>query len=338
MQVISKEFLIKKNITLAPGKYLWKLISLGFGIILISWLLLQLEWAETIDIIRNVPLSFLMLGFVCYGFSFYFRARRFRILLPPDKQIDDLFPIVLIHYTALNIIPARLGELSYIYLLKKVNAISPGSSLSSLFMARVFDQIAISVLFFLSSFFAPFPTQRLKIVYMGIGGILMMAIALLIVILIYQESSLRWLQRLLIKFNLQRYHIIQRVIKETEQAANTFTYLHSKKTLLRISGYSFLIWLSIFSVNYLLLTAFGVQLSFVTILLVSTLIIFLGMFPLQLLGGVGIRETTWVFLVGSLGISKNTAIVSGFGAHIVTTLYLFVFGIYGLWRLRKALK
>lgn len=338
MQVISKDAFLKKNMAIAPGKYLWKLISLGFGIILISWLLLQLEWTETVEIIRNVPFSLLLLGFVCYGLSFYFRAQRFRILLPPGTPIDHLFPIVLIHYTALNIIPARLGELSYIYLLKKVNAVSPGCSLSSLLLARVFDQIAISVLFFLSSLVTPFPTQRLKVLYMSIGAMLMMTIAGLLGILVYQESSVYWLQRLCVKFNLQRYPIIQRVLKEFEQATNTFAHLHDKRTLLSISGYSFLIWLSIFSVNYLLLTAFGVPLSFASILLVSTLIIFLGMLPLQLVGGVGIRETTWVLLVSSLGVSQNTAIVSGFGTHIVTTLSLFFFGVYGLWRLRKALK
>lgn len=338
MQVISKEFFIKKNMTIASGKYLWKLVSLGFGIILISWLLLQLEWAETIEIIRNVPLSLLMLGFVCYGFSFYFRARRFRLLLPSDSQIEHLFPIVLIHYTALNIIPARLGELSYIYLLKKVNAVPPGISLSSLLMARVFDQIAISVLFFLSSFFAPFPTQRLKMVYMGIGGVLMLAIALLMAILVYKDASVRWLRTLLVRFNLHRYQIVRRMLNEAEQIAVNLTCLRHKTTLLHILGYSFLIWISIFSVNYVLLTAFAVHLSFASILLVSTLIIFLGMLPLQLMGGVGIRETTWMFLLGALGVSQNVAIVSGFGTHIVTTLFLFIFGVYGLWRLRKALK
>ncbi|MDY0095597.1 MAG: lysylphosphatidylglycerol synthase transmembrane domain-containing protein [Candidatus Vecturithrix sp.] len=338
MQVISKEFFIKKNMTITSGKYLWKLVSLGFGIILITWLLLQLEWAETIDIIRNVPVSFLMLGFVCYGFSFYFRALRFKLLLPSDSPLEYLFPIVLIHYTALNIIPARLGELSYIYLLKKVNSISAGCSVSSLLIARVFDQIAISIIFFISSCFVVFPSSWLRMLYWGIGGVLILAIVLLIALLIYQKTSVQWLHRLLFKFGLYQYPIIQRVLREAEQVTRTLVCLRDPKTLLHILGYSFSIWLSIFSVNYLLLTAFGVQLSFAAIILVSTLIIFLGMFPLQLFGGVGIRETTWVFLVVSLGISKNIAIVSGFGAHIVTTLYLFVFGVYGLWRLRKALK
>jgi uncharacterized protein (TIRG00374 family) len=208
---------------------------------------------------------------------------------------------------------------------------------SSLLVARVFDQIAISILFFISSCVVVFPTPWLRTLSWSIGGILMLAIGLLSLMLMYQEASVKCFRRLIVTFKLQRYQLIQRVLNEAEQAAHTFTYLRDKKTFLRILGYSFAIWLSIFSVNYLLLTAFGVQLSFAAIVLVSTLIIFLGMFPLQLLGGMGIRETTWVLLAMSLGISKNIAIVSGFGAHIVTTLYLFGFGLYGLWRLRNTL-
>ena len=73
MQDVSKTFSFKELLAcIKPVTNRSKLLSLGFGLILISWLLSQLELTATLEVLRNVPISFLFLGFVCYNLGYVF--------------------------------------------------------------------------------------------------------------------------------------------------------------------------------------------------------------------------------------------------------------------------
>lgn len=315
-----------------PAKNLTKLLSLGFGIILIGWLLSQLELSETLKVIRNVPISLVVLGFCCYALSFFLRAIRFKLLLPREKPVQHLFPIVLLHYTALNIIPARLGELSYVYLLKKIHNISAGYSISSLIIARIFDQIAISLLFLLSSLFVDLPTQWLKMLNLVVAGLLIMIFVALMIVLAHKEHFVNWIKMLVSRWNLDRYRLLQHIMHAMDEVVIAFRNIQITQHVEKVFGLSILIWIGIFSVNYLLLKAFDVHLSFVEIVLASTFIILLTVLPFQLLSGLGIHETTWRFIAVSLGVSNQIAIISAFGTHILSTMFLLIFAAYGLWK------
>jgi hypothetical protein len=284
-----------------------------------------------------VPISLLIVGFVCYAAAFFLRAVRFKVLLPQDQATHHLFPIVLVHYTALNIIPARLGELSYVYLLKKINAVPTGYSLSSLILARVFDQIALSLLFLSSTLFVELPTSWLQTLSLGVGIFLGVTCGVLILLLTYQETCLQWLKRVLARFSWSNTTIVQRILHELEHMVQAFQHIHLAPKVIKVLGLSVGIWVSIFSVNYFLLRAFHVPLSYVEVVLTSTFIILLGLLPLHIVSGIGVHETTWVFITLALGVSRNVAITAAFGTHILSILYLGFFGMYGVWRLRHPL-
>jgi uncharacterized protein (TIRG00374 family) len=314
-------------------KRITKLLSLGFGILLISWLLSQLDISASIKIIRELPISLLIVGFLCYALGFYLRAIRFRLLLPPEKSVKHLFPIVLVHYTALNIIPARLGELSYIYLLKKVNNISTGCSVSNLLIARVFDQITISLLFLVSWPFMDLSSQWMKTLSLFVSGFLILMTILLMGILAYKEKCIAWIKILVTKFGWANTTIIRRIIHEMEEVVIALRGIQVKKNAATVLGVSVLIWMSIWGSNYALLQAFQVDFTYVQVIFSSTCIILLRVLPLQVVSGLGIHETTWVFIALALGISKDIAITAAFGSHILSIIYLLIFGTYGVLRL-----
>lgn len=88
-------------------------------------------------------------------------------------------------------------------------------------------------------------------------------------------------------------------------------------------------------VNYVLFRAFNILLSYIEVVLASTFIILLTVIPFQVFSGLGIRSMTWTVIAGAMGIAKNTAIVSALGSRIISTLFLFILGAYGLWKLSR---
>ncbi len=317
------------------SKLLPKLVSFGVGVGLIVWLLAQIDIQSAIVIIRQAPFSKILAGFVCYGASFCFRALRFRVLLPSDRQITRLFPIVLVHYTALNIIPARLGELSYVYLLQKVNHIPTGQSVSSLLLSRVFDHIAISILFFVSYCSIDFMTAWLQTLSLVVGGMLIASVVTLMLILKYKARTFGLLRWIVERGKCEKYAIVQRILHETEEVVAGLKRIESRAMVIKVLGCSLVIWLNMFGLNYILLSAFGVNLSYLEVVLARTFTILITIIPVEVLNGMGVRQTTWAFIALAMGVStKNAAIVASLSSRVAATLYLFIFGLYGFWKLR----
>ncbi len=314
-----------------------KLVSFGFGIILLSWLVAQLDFSQAVEILRDVPPKLLIGGFVCYALAFYFRALRFKRLLPSGSSARHLFPIVLVHYAALNIIPARLGELSYIYLLKKVNNVSTGISVSNLILARVFDQMTVSALFLASSYSLELSSPWLQAVRLGVCVLLIAVCVALVLLLAYKDVCIRQFQHLLHRLHLDCYPLTGKVLKTMHDIVAALNTVQLKQRAIRVAGFSVVIWLSIFGQNYCLLHAFQVDLSYTGIMWASTCLILLSALPIHMLSGVGIHEISWVFLALELGIPKTVAITSAFGSRLLSILFLAIFGGYGLLRLQKKL-
>jgi uncharacterized protein (TIRG00374 family) len=318
-------------------KRITSLVSVGFGIVLISWLVAELDFSSAIEIVRSVPPEFLAAGILCYGLGFYLRSIRFRLLLPEGTPARQLFPIVLVHYTALNIIPARLGEFSYLYLLKKINNVSTGHSVSNLLIARVFDHMAISTVFLISSVVLNFSSQWLRTLRLVAGGFLISTFVLLILAIAYKERCIQGLKSVLRALKWDALPASQKVLRELEDIVSAFNTIKIRHKALQIYGISLMIWLSIFGLNYFSLNAFQMKLSYLEIIFSSTCIILLKLLPVQLLSGFGVHEVTRVMIALAFGVPKSVAITASFGSHIVATIYLVGFGLYGLARLQPYL-
>jgi len=97
-------------------------------------------------------------GIVAYFIGVWFRTLRWQVLLRGIKIINvgTLFPIVVIGYMANNILPFRLGELVRGYYLKNKEEVSTATALSTIFIERIMDGLALIAILIVSSVFVPF--------------------------------------------------------------------------------------------------------------------------------------------------------------------------------------
>jgi len=158
-----------------------KYIALFLTIILVALLLTQVSSDTIISIISHINPVYLLAGFMLYASSYFFRAWRFHLLLNREVSIKDLFNIVCVHNATNNLLPARTGELSYIYLLKKINNKTVGDGIATLVVSRIFDFIALIILFF---FAIVLITDIPKIIMDALWIIAFFGIFLLIVLVI----------------------------------------------------------------------------------------------------------------------------------------------------------
>lgn len=306
-----------------------KLLAIIFTIALVVILLSQINFNDFIGMLANIKIIYLILAFMLYATSYLFRAMRFHILLKRDISIKDLFSIVSIHNMALSIFPARSGELSYIYMLKKRHDKNVGEGGATLFAARMFDVISLSFLFFVSAMLTHNLPEIMKKA-IPISAILLFLVILILLMFMYEcDRFVTRLRNIFTYLNLNELLFIKYIFRKLDEMTLCFERIHHTELLMSLL-ISAMLWVTLYSANYLLVVGMGIDLPIEAVFLASTFFFMASILPIQGIGGFGTLEGSWAVSFIAVGVTKEAAISSGFLAHFFSLFCLLVLFFIGL--------
>ena len=126
--------------------HLWLGIAISGAMLL--FFVTQLDAGEMVTLLAEANYVYLIPAVGLYFLGVLFRAYRWRFLLNPMRRIPvrRLYPVVVIGYTANNLLPMRLGELVRSYYLARRENLSTSSALGSVAVERVFDGLTLIAL------------------------------------------------------------------------------------------------------------------------------------------------------------------------------------------------
>jgi hypothetical protein len=164
------------------------IISLILPIILLA---LIVRVAANIDLeelaagIGRANPGFLALGFAVFYLGFPLRGLRWALLLRGTGLrvgIRDASEIIFLSWLVNCVVPAKLGDVYRAYLLKINATVSLSRTFGTVFIERILDLFAISVLGLAAAFWSfrtGLPTEAQFVVALGVGVIVLLAIGLL---------------------------------------------------------------------------------------------------------------------------------------------------------------
>ncbi len=125
--------------------------SLLISICLVWYLLSQIEIDSLFNTFQNLYLPTLFLYFVLAFLGTLARAYRYHILIDSTAiRFKDLVLVTLVRNLFVDLIPARIGSLSYIYLVNRRFGFSFEIAASGFLVAFLFDFIIIFPMLFLA--------------------------------------------------------------------------------------------------------------------------------------------------------------------------------------------
>lgn len=310
-----------------------KLTAAIITIALIAILLSQIEVADVVDTLTGIEPVYLVAGFGLYVLSYFFRALRFHILLNKNIGIKNMFNIVCVHNMANNILPARTGEFSYAYFIKKMHNVPIGVGVASLVIVRVFDFITISLIFFVSAMFTrDLPEVISKAIWI-IAGVTIFMVLILIALANFGNPFMDVVTKIINRVNGGRIEMIKYLLQKTNETVQSFKLVNSKQVIW-LCIFSMLIWFCNYSMGYILIKEMGIGIPIWEILIGFTFSVFASILPIRGICGFGTSEGVWTIVFMSLGVSKQLSIASGFGYHILLIIYYLIIGCYGMMRLK----
>jgi uncharacterized protein (TIRG00374 family) len=315
------------------------IISLGF----LVWAMYGVPLAEVGAALMRADYRWLLLAVPFYLVGYYSRATRVSQLLRPIKPVPSqrVLPPLVIGFLFNNVLPGRLGEFVFAYLLGKREGTSATATFAVIVLSRILDGITILAFFLFGlfsflSFGSPIGAQPIqhqdllgKIYWAGIWGAIIFGLvsAACFVLIAWREATMKVVDKMLVlfppRFSQAGKHALEKFIVG-------LSILKDPGGLFRIFLFNFVPWgLELFTYYYTG-RAFGLELT----LRQSALI--MGMTNLAMIvpggpGGIGLFESGGMIVISLLGIDKALGLAYILVVHALILLPINAWGAYFLW-------
>ena len=297
---------------------------------LLGYLLSQIEMAQLGAAVRGMTPRHIAAFLVLLLGGVLARALRFRLLLGSGVSMPLLTGIVLVRNLFVDLLPARLGEVSYVYLLSNRAGRRIEEGLASLMLSVAFDLVALT------------PLLLLAVLTVGSGGavpapwLAAAALALGLVALAGARAagSLgRAIAHVLAPEGepaTGRRAELAALIRKTASAVDD---AWSRRVAVPVLAISIVVRLCKFgSYFFLVLAIMGpragptVDLGFFRVFLGVLSAELAAALPIPTVASFGTFEAAWAFSFTQLGFAREDAIVSGVVAHGVSQLVEYALG------------
>lgn len=291
-----------------------KLIFFGLiSIAIFIFLFKKISIADLTTAFRAVDLRFSFIAFSLYIAANIFRAWRFDLILGKQVGFKKFLNIVFLQNFFSMLLPFRIGELSYVHMVRK-NGINIGRNIASLLGARIFDLLGIITIFTIALLFSYQGIPNSAGLFLFAGSLMVLGIAFLIIFIFYSQKVVNFSEKILPRYFIEK-------LKET---AEGFLNFRKEKKLVKVAAQSFIIWILIFLSGFFLIKGTGIELGFWRSLFVYSLPSLVGFVPVFILGGLGFYEGSIIFGLALFGVNKEIAIAASLVLHVQELLFVIV--------------
>ncbi|MGV7930908.1 MAG: lysylphosphatidylglycerol synthase transmembrane domain-containing protein [Spirochaetota bacterium] len=313
------------------------LVFLALSIALLFFLMRSIDISATIATMANADPWLLLASCGAYLASNLCKSVRYHVMLRDIRVTPfQMFAITSYQNFFNQILPARTGELTLIYYLKKVGGASLSRGLHILVVTRIYDLIIVAV-FFLASVLA-FYGDAIRPGLLVIGGIcLAISVASLFYLkwlVVFADRAFNATARLL---RLDTSRLIVKIREKAEPVVREFSDYRTARQLPMLVLTSVAVWVVLYIFAYLTILAFRVDVGFVQAVVGNTGQVLANVLPVNSFGSFGTLEAGWAGGFMLVGMSSQDAITTAFGYHIVNFVAsgIIAAGCYGVLALVK---
>ena len=294
------ERLPRKWIPAAGKLVLSILLSVG-----LLWILLrEIELETVVAIFATIPLQAVVVGFVLYVLVNALRALRMRVVFR-EVRYQRLLGVALVHNFWNNLIPLRIGEFSFLWLMRKHT--HTNRSLMALIVFRFLDFAVIALLFL---------TGILLITGEGVSlygyGLICLVVSLVpgLMLLLLSRLPDRWAPG-----------PVGKLRQELRQ--------YTPRQLFGALGYTVVLWVVSLVLFYVLCEPMDMVVTFVQLWIPISLVRLSNILPVSGLAGFGTTEGAWAIGLYAVGVDFESAVASGLLVHLIRLAYTLVLGGVG---------
>ncbi len=317
------------------------ILSIAVTVGLIAFLLRLGDPQQIYNLLASARPQGLVVALATYTLVYLARTWRFRLfnILSRVPRLR-MFSIAALHALSIMVLPARTGELTLIYLLRRYEGVRIGRGAGVLLVSRLYDLLAVALfgLGALGSYQLSLGGPDRGLIFGLIGLILALMVAGLLLIRPLWGWTLRlwrngleragWAENRLLRAATTAALEVEAVLREASGGGLALQLLLT----------SIVIWVGWFGTAWALLGAMGFgQLSFAQVVIGSSGGVITGVLPINAVGNWGTMQADWTAGFYLFGVSAEDGIATGFAVQIYVLLFAVLFALVSTlaaWALR----
>lgn len=246
------------------------LLGLVFGVIFLLLAIKDTNFSEIISVFSRIEPFWVIFGFFFFGVGLFLKTWRWRILLDSPVSPTRIFAALTIGYLINNLLPARAGELTRIYLIGRKEGVGISRTLGTVIIEKIFDTFVLVLMLLGLLFSLPSLKEEVKPLFASL--------------VIPKKWQTRW-----------------------QLFLSSFQQLRSPKKATTILIFTLIIWLVEAGWNYTLIRSLGLQVPLAAAFFLAT-VVNLGLFLPSPPGYIGVFHFLATFALLPFGVEKSQAL------------------------------
>jgi len=325
---------------MAAKKVIPVVLSIVISVVLIGYLSTRIELDDLRQILTNIHYPALFTFMAISLLTSVLRAVRYKwLLLPTQIGFGSILLVTFIRNLFVDLLPVRIGSLSYVYILNKRLKYPFEEAASTFVVAFVLDFLTLS------------PFLAISILVVGLGATSVSSISLLVIALFFfcliciviwkiipfSQLMLRVYRSLLHLLHLNRNKWAKNSVDKVQLTIDGLDQIKKRNILRPLFFLSLLLRLGKYGSLYFLLLSllhsYGFSLhnlSFWKTILGITGGELTGALPIKGFAGFGTWESGWALAFQLMDFDQKLSILSGIGVHLITNLFEYTLGILSI--------
>lgn len=305
--------------------------------IVLLWLFgRNLDWHEVRTGLAKADPIYLTLAFIGICIGYFVRAVRWQVLLRPitHTKLSDLFATTTVGYAAILLV-GRAGEIVRpMWLPMRDRRVRPSAALVTVFIERILDLASLMAFFSISLIWFRNPPGHeaefasIKVVGNTMGAIIVAGIAGLIIYHRYSAPVIAWFTRVTDRRFVPR-RVREIFLSLLKRLASSLDILKSPKDVFLAIFWTAVLWLAIAVPTWLILLAFGLEMTFLDSTFVMGVASLGSLIPTPG-GAAGAFHAATAGSLIILGVSRNDAAAVSIMTHLIYFVPAIIFGLYYL--------
>src|SRR5215831_581463 len=280
---------------------IWQILKLVTAFALISAVVSEVNLESMTVLWQRVSLPWFLLSILAFYAVLWSMARRYWVLIGNTITFHELLRIVLYQNIMGNLIATAAGAAWYVVILRNKHNIQLTNGFLSLLLARFGDLLTLLVSL---SFATVVVWQQIPTLHVVVTIVIffLVAVALLFLLMLVTRRQLVEIAgRILDKLHLHKKAVVPRIVAELIAFSNQ-EIDQSTLSIGPLTGYSVLIFGTMLLFAYSSLQIFGVRIDIWSVIFVVSLTQIMTLVPIQVFGGLGLYDFTYLYLYGLFGI------------------------------------
>lgn len=297
------------------------IVSAILSIALLAYLLLNLDWEILRVAFSDIHWGWLGLALLAYLINIFLRALRFRSLIySRPVQWLELVPVSALHNILMYLMPAKTGDITYVFIAKDRLDLSLTEGTATLFAARFYD---FSVVAAFLTVLLPLSNNEIPnwifIPAMLFCGLVLLVTVGILVFLRFSKPNPE-------AGKSQKSPILQKAFVVWDKFIAGLREIQQHGAHGRVALLTAGVWFCVYSNFYFATKSMGLPVAFYHIAIISMVMIPLTLLPLQGFANLGTHEVGWTSVLVAFDYPYKTALAIAAGSHFVLLLSVLVSG------------